>query len=161
MRFTLYTFLFCLFFFSQQSIAQDYDSALGFRIGFPTSISYKKFVVEDKAFELHGGWRSRTDFNEIRLNAAYLFHKQIGDIDFFNWYWGFGGGGTFYILDPSILADGRPSIQANGYLGIEYTLEGVPIQLSIDWIPTLSIGGFNKGLQGGIGGVAIRYILSN
>jgi hypothetical protein len=52
------------------------------------------------------------------------------------------------------------SITISGYLGLEYTLEGAPVSFSLDWAPTLYIGGFGSGFGGGYGALAARYVLS-
>jgi len=140
--------------------AQDYNAAVGLRLGYPLSVTYKKFVVDDKAFEVFAGMRSRSLYREIRANVAYQIHKPLGDVDMLKWYWGFGGGLTIYSIDDGVVEEGGGmSIQANGYLGLEYTLEGTPLVLSLDWVPTISIGGFRTGAQGGLGALAVRYIL--
>ena len=43
--------------------AQDYKSAIGLRLGYPWSISYKQFLNDRGAFEVFGGMRGSTYCN--------------------------------------------------------------------------------------------------
>jgi hypothetical protein len=140
--------------------AQDYDSAIGLRLGFPTSITYKKFITETNAFEVYGGIRGEGTGTSIRANAAYLIHTELGDTEGLKWYYGGGAGVAFYSFDAGFVGDSGSSITASGYIGLEYTLDDIPLTFSIDWTPTIFIGGFGRGFGTDNGALAVRYILA-
>ncbi len=139
---------------SYSGYSQNYNSAVGLRLGYPTSVTYKKFISENHALEFYGGIRSYFGFTNIHLNAAYLIHNDIESVDNLQWYYG-GGGGV-------ILGDGYTAIDINGYLGLEYTFEDIPLSLSLDWVPTFVLGHYGlSGFGGGYGALAARYILNS
>ena len=143
------------------SQAQDYNSAIGLRLGYPTSITFKKFVSETSAFEVYGGIRGIGVGTSIRANAAYLIHTELGDIENLKWYYGGGAGVSFYRFDSDYFGTSGTSLTVSGYVGLEYTLEDIPLTLSVDWSPTYFIGGFGKGFGADGGGLGVRYILGD
>jgi len=141
--------------FAISSYAQDYDHAIGLRLGYPLSVSYKKYLNSNKALEIYGGFRGNTFYTSLYANAALQFHNPIEDVDNLTWYYGFGGGVAF----ASASGYGGASIGASGYLGLQYTLEDTPVSFSIDFVPTIYFGGFISGF-GGFGALAARYVLN-
>ena len=140
------------------SYAQNYDSAVGLRLGYPTSITYKKFISEKNAIEVFGGFRSRTFYSEIRVNAAYLIHTDIESVEGLRWYYGAGVGAAFYSYDFTT-DDSGIGFTVSGYAGLEYTFADLPLTISVDWVPTYFIGGGSSGFGADGGALAVRYIL--
>jgi hypothetical protein len=96
--------------------AQEYDQAIGLRVGDPFGISYKIYKSDSRAIEFIGGasgsnWHTtyyRKSFDRISkfnnalydghrvdyslaFSARYLFQKSISpDVDGFKWYYGAG-----------------------------------------------------------------------
>ncbi|MFT4534808.1 MAG: hypothetical protein ACJA1A_001252 [Saprospiraceae bacterium] len=142
------------------SQAQDYNSAIGLRLGYPTSITYKKFVSESNAFEIYGGLRGIGNGTSIRANAAYLIHNELGDTERLKWYYGAGVGVAFYRFNNGFgTGSSNTSLTVSGYIGLEYTLEDVPVSFSLDWNPTYFLGGFGSGFGADGGALAVRYVL--
>lgn len=131
--------------------AQDYKSAVGLRLGVPTSISYKTFLNETSAIEVFGGFGGNGSFSTLNVNAGYLLHNDFPDIEKLKWYYGAGAGIAFY--------DGGTALLINGFIGLEYTLEEAPLTFSVDWVPSLGVIGSNGGFGAGRGAIAVRYIL--
>lgn len=140
------------------SQAQDYDAAVGLRLGSPVSISYKKFISESNAVEVYGGFRSYFGYSIIQANAAYLIHNELGDVGGLKWYYGGGAGLALYSYDLGFSDSGGVGAIISGYLGLEYTLEDIPLSLSLDWTPSLFVGG-NGRFGADNGALAIRYVL--
>ena len=141
------------------SQAQDYNSAVGLRFGYPLSVTYKTFLNESSAVEVYAGFRSWFGYNEFRINAAYLIHNEIENVDRLKWYYGGGAGVTFFSYESFYLDnDGNIGLALTGYVGLEYTLDGAPISFSLDWAPTLYIGGVG-GFGAGYGALSARYVL--
>jgi len=156
--FYVLVFLFGSFGMSQ---AQDYNSAVGLRFGYPLSVTYKTFLNESTAIEGYAGFRSFLGYTEFRVNAAYLIHNEIENVDRLKWYYGAGPGLAFYSFDTGFLGDdGGVGITISGYVGLEYTLDGAPVSFSVDWVPTFVIGGIS-GFGAGYGALSARYVLDN
>ncbi len=151
---------FCLLLFASSSYSQDYDSAVGLRLGYPLSATYKKFISESNAIEVYGGYRGYTFVRTLSVHGAYQIHKDISDIDNLQYYYG-GGAAAFFWSDD--FSGSATSFALQGYLGLSYTLEDTPVNITVDWIPTFLInsglGTFGSGFGGGYGSLGIRYIL--
>jgi len=147
-------------FFSFKAQAQSWEKAIGLRLGFPNSITYKQFISEDAAIEGIFGTRNEDGVRSINLSAAYQIHKPILDDNFGELRWYYGGGGTlvFFNFDDNSTLSGGTSIGIQGYLGVDYTFNDVPINLSLDWTPNFLFTGFGNGFGGDFGGVAVRYV---
>jgi len=145
------------FFLTVGLLAQDFDSAIGLRLGLPTSVTYKKFISETNALEGYVGFRSFTGASFITFSGAYQIHKDIEDVDRLQYY--YGGGASLFLWNLDF-GDGTTSIGLQGYVGLSYTLEGTPLNISIDWIPTVfinGVAGFGNGFGGGYGTIARRW----
>lgn len=144
------------------SICQDFNSAIGLRLGNPVSATYKTFISESSALEGYVGFRNFLGANFINLSAAYQIHKdlEVEEVDNLQWYYGAGGNVYLWTFD---FGDATTSFGVSGYIGLSYTFEETPINVSVDWIPTFFINGqegFARGFGGGYGSLAVRYILN-
>ena len=142
--------------------AQNYQSALGLRLAFPLAASYKFFISEPAAIELYLGIRSYSiGYTFLNPGAMYQYHFPINGVDGLNWY--VGGGASLYLYnfkdnycsDCDGLAFGL-----NGALGLDYKFANAPINLSVDWLPTIVIAGNFSGFGGSYGALAARYTLN-
>lgn len=146
------------------SQAQTYETAIGLRLGSPTSVTVKHFLNDSHALEGYVGYRGWSGYNWFHVSGAYLIHNQIEDIDNFLWY--FGGGATvfFWNYDSDFLRGNEwnsTSLGIQGYLGLDYSFDDVPINLSVDWVPTIFVGSaFTSGFGAGYGALAVRYTLN-
>lgn len=140
--------LFTLFIALSGSLcAQNYNDAFGLRGGTGASITYKKFFGEHIAMELLGG---RYDFDNWGVSGMVLFHQELSNNGRLLWYW---GAGPYWLPREGVNAFGLA-----GAIGLDFSFESVPINLTLDFIPQLQFkgGGF---LYSG-GGLGIRYILN-
>lgn len=153
----LFTFLMlCLFSFNAQ--AQNYKSAVGLRLGTPLSASYKLFINESSAIEGYASFRSFSGYSWFSVNGAYQIHKPIAQVDGLNYYFGGGAGVYFWSFDFGG-NNATTTLGIQGYLGLDYTFEDLPINLTVDWVPTFFVNGFTSGFGAGFGSVGIRYTL--
>jgi len=160
MKHLILTF-FCCLVFAGNTYSQDFNSAIGLRIGYPLSITYKKFISESSAIEAYAGYRNFIGASYLSLNGAYQIHKDIDEVDRLQYYYGAGASVVSWNVD---FGNGTTSLGLSGYLGLSYTLDGTPLNVSIDWIPTLFINGlagYGRGFNGGYGTIAARYILGS
>lgn len=169
-------FLFTLLTASASLDAQNLQSAVGARLGYPVSLSYKTFLGEsDDALEFTLGTRGRNfrtySYRWITASGAYLKHKDlslkgIDDMDGLQWYYGFGAAAYFWSYkdnDPFFDFDDSASsvsFGVQGYIGIAYTLKEMPVNLTLDWVPTVFVNGFDSGFGLGYGSLGVRYVIN-
>ena len=153
-------------FFVNDVSAQEFKSAIGARLGYPLSVSYKVFLNESAAVEVMGGTRGVgsgiAGYRWYQVGAAYQVHKPlaVGDVEGLNWYFGGGASIYFWTFNEGFLNEGSStSLGLQGYLGLSYTLENTPINFTIDWVPTYFINGFGSGFGADYGSLGIRYTI--
>lgn len=148
--------------FSNAIQAQEYNSAIGLRLGYPLSVSYKKFLNESNALELFAGFRGYTGYSWVNVGAAYQVHKPINGVDGLQWYFGGGASAFFFNYNNGFGGDaGAFGLGIMGNLGLDYKFANAPINVSADWMPTFFIGnGYLTGFGGGYGALAVRYTLN-
>lgn len=162
MKKTLLLIPFMLLLFMASSQAQTYQKAIGARLGYPLSLSYKTFVNESSAVEVFAGTRGFSGYRWISVSGAYQIHKPLSaaKTDGLNFYYGAGASAYFWSFDLDDTDEASISLGLQGYLGLDYSLKNSPINITVDWIPTFFIGGFGAGFGAGYGSLGVRYILS-
>lgn len=149
-------------FFATEVAAQTYNSAIGLRLGYPTSLSYKTFLSEKAAFEGILGFRSNSvGWRWIAIGAAYQVHNPINGVAGLQWY--YGGGASLYLwsFDDDVFFEDESNVSfgIQGYLGLDFKIPNAPINLSLDWVPTFFIGGYGSGFGADYGSLSVRYTL--
>ncbi len=147
---------------SSQLSAQEYTSAIGARLGYPLSISYKQFLGgSSNAIEVFGGLRGFSTYSWFTVGGLYQIHKPIPDVDGLQWYFGGGASAYFWNFKNNFVGDTSvgTSFALLGDIGLDYKFESAPVNLSVDWVPTFFINGFGSGFGGGYGALAVRYTL--
>ena len=133
--------------------AQDYKNALGGRFGSANGISFKTGLNNKAMLELIGNFRSSGNTDYLRLTALYEVYNPIGGAPGLSWY--YGGGGTIGSYKVKHY-DSKVYLGANGVLGLDYKFKGAPINLSLDWIPTLQLTPDTDFYSGDIG-LGVRF----
>jgi hypothetical protein len=139
------------------STAQDYTTGIGVRGGFSNGLTIKHFISERAAIEgiISSRWKG---FN---LTGLYEIHQQAFDVEHLNWYYGAGGHIGFWNGKDTPWADNNDDdytvVGIDGILGIEYNFQEIPINISLDWKPTMNIIGYS-GFWGDGGAFSVRYI---
>lgn len=145
---------------------QTYKSAIGARIGSPLSASFKTFISDDSAIELFINYRSDNvgfdvNWRRFGFGGAWQKHTPINAVDGLSWY--AGGGATAYYWSWSndvFFSDYNNftfGIQAYG--GVDYAFDNIPLNISVDWVPTFFINGYIRGFGADYGAISVRYIL--
>jgi hypothetical protein len=141
------------------SLAQNYKTAVGARIGYPLTLSGKYFINESIALEGNLGLRSFSGYRWVSLSAAGLKHKPLDVLDGLNWYYGAGLSVYFWRFE-TVSTFSSSSLGLQGYVGLDYTFKKTPINITLDWTPTFFINGYTSGLGTRFGGLGIRYTLN-
>lgn len=143
-------------FFVTVAGAQDYNTGIGIRGGLSNGITIKHFLDSNKALE---GLLS-TRWDGFHITALYEIHDQAFDTPRLNWYYGFGGHIGFWDGDKNHrwFEDGSHTvIGVDGIIGLEYNIEPIPFNLSLDWKPAINLIG-HTGLWADNFALSIRYI---
>lgn len=126
------------------SFSQDYYQSVGFRAGFTSGITYKKFLNEMKAMEAIISFRK----NGLQITALRQYHEmaltQFSDNIFV--MHGYGGHigflyaekDEFLFFSRVIKEDSRgvaPVIGLDAYFGFEYRMYELPFTIGIDYKP--------------------------
>lgn len=137
-----------------QSMGSSYKTALGVKV-YPGAVTLKHFVANNRAVE-GLGYFSEDGF---RLTGLYEVHGDFASVNGLKWY--VGGGGHLGVWSDqwrNKYPDRRDgvAIGVDGVLGLDYKINGAPLNLSFDWQPSFNFVGYNY-FEGGWGGIAIRY----
>lgn len=126
------------------SKAQDYENAIGLRLGISNGITFKHRLAERNMFEFIFASRFRG------MSLTGLYERQlISDLfgfENFNAFAGFGGHLGRYDGVETTWANktGKYTvIGVDGIIGLEYNFSKFPINVSVDWKPYAEIIGFS------------------
>lgn len=134
----------------------DYRTAIGVKF-YPGAITLKHFISEKAALEGLGYFYN----NGFRVTGLYEFHFDIPDVNGLKWYVGPGAHLGFYntkYKNANGINDGGVAIGVDGVIGLDYKVPSAPINLSLDFQPSIEFGDYN-GYGGSWGGIAIRYVI--
>lgn len=152
------------------------QTAVGLRLGYPASISLKlRGDGAKSALEAFVGYRSDRErfsggtygWTNITIGGLYQIHEplELGDIDGLSIYYGGGAAAYLWSYDDGFGGGndyGNVSFGILGNAGVDYVFENIPVNISVDWMPSVFLGnGFNTGFGWSYGALSVRYILSN
>lgn len=152
---TVFTTLFVLI-FSMGSYGQDYKTGIGVRGGLSNGLTIKHFTQQDVALEGIVAFR----WNGFHLTGLYEKHQPAFDTERLKWF--YGGGAHIGIWD----SDNNPwfnegsdhtVIGIDGIIGLEYSFEEIPFNISADWKPGFNLIG-DTGFWGDEAALSLRYI---
>ena len=135
--------------------AQDYRTSVGLRAGLPYGLTIKHFMSEQNAFE--GILASR--WGGFVATGLYENEHWTGEYPGLNWFWGVGTHLGFWDNTPyySTTTNMNAIIGADGILGLEYTFDEIPLNLSLDLLPSINLIG-TTGWNGINSALSIRYV---
>ena len=149
--------LFLVGFISLSLNAQDYKTSLGLRAGVPYGLTIKHFFGRSNAVE--GILASR--YRGFVATALLENEHWTGGYPSLNWFWGVGAHVGFWDAGANPNLDNTYSgsvLGLDGILGLEYTFDEIPLNLSLDILPTLNLVGY-LGWGGINGALSIRYVI--
>ena len=139
---------------SSQVKAQDYEKAIGVRLGFDNGVTYKQFITSISAIEglayFGNNYFSLTALYEINNDNAF-------EVEGLNWYYGAGGHIGFISKKKEGSDEQDFILGADGIVGIEYNFENAPFNVSLDWKPQINLIG-GGGFVGNTGALSVRYL---
>lgn len=167
-RIAICLFLFTILLGATNLSAQNYKSAVGLRLGVPVSISYKLNFSAQGAIDLTFGTQGRRVYSYYRwrrytIGGTYLHNNELPVINGLSWNYGGGASVSFWrdsYPDSYDFDERNIFIGVHGSIGLDYKVENLPINLSLDWQPGFFIGGYLSGLGAGYGALSVRYVLN-
>ena len=142
-------------FFTLSASAQNYDWALGLRLGGNAGFTMKKSLGRSTAFE---GILSPSDRGLLAVALLEKHHAFLNEPGL-SWYYGAGGhagfwneGGPNHYFRYS---EGHYALGVDGILGLEYSFVSVPLNFSIDWKPAFNLAEYT-GFYYGDAALSIR-----
>src|SRR5215471_20842512 len=137
-----------------QSMGSSYRTAVGVKF-WPGGLTVKHFIQDNRAIE---GIAYFWDHG-FRITGLYEIHGDINGADGLKWYVGpglhFGTYNEMWYHDGHYYASGDASFGIDGVLGLDYKITGAPINLSLDFQPSLEF--LDHPYFSGWGGLAIRF----
>ncbi len=138
----------------KMALGDDYKTAIGVKI-YPGAISAKTFIKDDVALEgLLYFWNYGT-----RITGLYEIHGDINGIEGLKYYLGPGAHLGFWNNHWQNKYPERSDglmFGVDGVIGLDYKINGAPIDVSLDWQPSFNFVGYNY-FEGGWGGLGVRY----
>lgn len=145
---------------SRNEVKAQYQTALGVRAALALGLTVKHHLDDVNALE----GIVQTRWGGILITGLYEIHFPAFQTSGLRWYlgggahvgvWGNNSGSPWFADNGN--GDGGSVIGVDGIIGLEYTLEDVPINLSIDYKPTFNFVPqtyFNSDN----GAISIRYV---
>jgi len=143
--------------------AQEYQRAIGLRLGWDYGLSYKHFLNQKAAFEGVATFRSYGvpgfRWSYFRITGLYLIHNPFPGVEGLQWYYGGGASVSSWGGDYKARFERASTlgIGLHGALGLDYKIKDAPISLTVDWIPTFTIGSYYDGFAVDYGAFGVRY----
>jgi hypothetical protein len=141
--------------FTSTLTAQEYQNAIGIRLGYDNGISGRHFFMPFNAVE---GIVSFSP-NSFKITGLYQFQQPFLEFDNLDWYIGVGMHiGSLTRSRQQALGNSHAFLLGADFIaGVEYVFSTVPFALSLDWKPSFSFtGNFNDTWFYGFG-LSLRY----
>ena len=139
---------------SAQSMGSTYKTAIGLKV-YPGAFTIKHFINKGAAIE---GLAYLYNYG-FRATGLYEFHFDINGAPGLKWYVGPGfhvGAWNDHWKKDYPTRESSAQFGVDGVIGLDYKFNGVPINLSFDWQPSLNLVGYNY-FEAGWGGLGVRY----
>lgn len=148
---------FLLFCSIQMIIAQDYNHAIGLRLGTYIGASYTSFQSENRSIEGIAGIKRQANQTDYVFGGFYKFHVDLSaDMPSLNCYAGLGS--LFFIEDE--FGSNKFNFAPSAIIGLEYSLEQSPINFFIDMAPHFNVTTKVDSKFNVHANIGVRYILS-
>jgi hypothetical protein len=122
----------------------EYKTAVGLRLGAGGGLNLKTFLDKKNALEFLGFF----DSDGVRIVGLYEIHGDLSTEGNLKWYLGAGGNIGLY--------KAATVFGVTGVVGIDYKFKELPLNVAIDWQPTIQT---KNGFAGDWVTLAVRYTL--
>ncbi|HLN52177.1 MAG TPA: hypothetical protein VK212_00625 [Lentimicrobium sp.] len=145
-------------FTSTITLAQNYKTGLGVRLGYFNGITVKHFLSENNALEGIASFR----WDGFVITGLYEWQKGIAGAPGLDYELGIGGhvgafdGDNLDWHDNDPFDDNVTVVGVDLLAGLEYTFAEVPINLGLDWKPAFNFGRYSRWWGDGLA-LSIRY----
>ncbi|GAA4801309.1 hypothetical protein GCM10023231_32600 [Olivibacter ginsenosidimutans] len=140
---------------AQATDGHDYKSAIGGRFGVANGITFKTFLQDQRALDVILNFRSNSKYSTFKFVGLYEIHNPIESAPGLQWYYGGGAGiGTY---KNKVTDNSGAAFSIDGALGLDYKIDGAPIDLSLDWKPEMRFAPDNTGVDFAGFGLSIRF----
>jgi hypothetical protein len=148
-------FLAFYLFFTGAQAQQTYNTALGMRINGGLGVTVKHMLNDKAAIEgiLYTRWGG------LNLTGIYAVHYPVFKEPGFRFYIGGGSHLGFFDGNENPWWDDNDQHGVwgiDGQIGLEYTFDEIPLNLSLDWKPAINIIGSDD-IWYGDAGLSVRY----
>ncbi len=143
-----------LVFITKFSFAQStYHQALGIKFPAGFSVTYKTFVTDTRNIEAQA-----TVWNKgFRISGLYEFNfYSFKNAEGLAWFVGPGAHIGFWKTQYQKTYNSNADLGVDGIIGLDYKFQKMPINVSVDWQPSVTLLG-NAGFTPAYGGLAVRY----
>ena len=123
--------------------AQSYNTGIGLRGGLAQGVTIKHFLGKTNAIEGILAFRWDGPF----ITGLYEIHDDPFKVDGLQWFYGFGAHIGFWE---------ETKIGVDFILGLEYTFEEIPINVTLDWKPAINLVGGGYWADGFA--LSVRYV---
>ena len=141
--------------FAQRGNQKWYKTALGLRLEFGassdlTGISYEQFISNQNSIEFIGLTNFATG---AEFTGIYKYIKSLPGIPAtVRWYTGIGAHAGSWQGDKLVVG-------ADGLLGIGYTFNDIPLNVTLDWHPKINIITQHDRFIPAIFGLSFKYVV--
>ncbi|MBS1744569.1 MAG: hypothetical protein JST21_00215 [Bacteroidetes bacterium] len=141
------------FFIFSASAQAPYQKALGVKFPGGLSLTYKQFISDTHNLEAQF-----TAWNKgVRVAGLYEFNfYSFNDVPELSWFVGGGAHLGFWKSDYQKNYNSQIDVGVDGIIGLDYAFKKLPLNLSVDWEPAVTLVG-NAGFTPVFGGIAVRY----
>jgi hypothetical protein len=135
--------------FTASISAQEYQKAIGARLGSTLGVTYKQFLSERNAFEILGDLYVANSNLSLGVSGLYLWQWNINDAPGLSWFTGPGATAGLVFGNNTNF-----NFAVAGMIGLEYKFN-IPLALSIDLNPRwYFLNGYGLGWSGAL---SVRY----
>lgn len=131
----------------------NYDQAIGVRLIGGTTISYKNYFANNNIELQVAFWKNGT-----RIGGLYEFNYPVSGMNGLNFILGpgihFGRWNNQYKNSNSLKSGSEFGV--DGIIGLDYGFPKIPINISIDWQPSIVLAG-GSDFAPNLGGIGLRY----
>ncbi len=137
----------------------DYKNAIGVRVGPSNGMTYKTTFRNNKSAE----FLLTTRWGALVGTGLFEINQDVFSINSFNFYYGVGGhvglwngekdDNWFKRQDTEMMAG------LDGIIGVGYTFEKIPFEISLDWKPVFNIAAYTD-FWVDEGAFSVRYIIN-